>query len=93
MKRLWKMLKGNRRSRKQQSANAKPVFENLEPRLLLNAVPYIQDFSLGKPDAAAGWTTTRTMRGGLRSLAAACKWMIQQATSSTLQMRRFCTWT
>ncbi len=55
MKRLWKMLKGNRRSRKQQSAGAKPVFENLEPRLLLNAVPYIQDFSLGKPDAAAGW--------------------------------------
>ncbi len=55
MKRLWKMLKSNRRSRKQQSANTKPVFENLEPRLLLNAVPYIQDFSLGKPDAAAGW--------------------------------------
>ncbi|MDT8299959.1 MAG: choice-of-anchor D domain-containing protein [Sedimentisphaerales bacterium] len=55
MKRLWKMLKGNRRSQKQQSANTKPIFENLEPRLLLNAVPYIQDFSLGKPDAAAGW--------------------------------------
>ncbi|MBL7147132.1 MAG: LEPR-XLL domain-containing protein, partial [Phycisphaerae bacterium] len=35
----------------------KPVLhlEQLEPRLLLNAVPYIQDFSLGKPDAAAGW--------------------------------------
>ncbi len=35
----------------------KPMFhlEQLEPRLLLNAVPYIQDFSLGMPDAAAGW--------------------------------------
>ncbi|MCP4607590.1 MAG: cadherin repeat domain-containing protein, partial [Planctomycetes bacterium] len=35
----------------------KPVFqlEQLEARLLLNAVPYIQDFSLGKPDAASGW--------------------------------------
>jgi hypothetical protein len=55
MKRIWKMLRGNRRSRKQRPVQGKPVFENLEPRLLLNAVPYIQDFSLGKPDAAAGW--------------------------------------
>ena len=55
MKSIWKMLRGNRRSRKQRTAHGKPVFENLEPRLLLNAVPYIQDFSLGKPDAAAGW--------------------------------------
>ncbi|MCP4256320.1 MAG: LEPR-XLL domain-containing protein, partial [Planctomycetes bacterium] len=55
MKRLWKKLRGNRRSQKQQPGHGKPVFENLEPRLLLNAVPYIQDFSLGKPDAAAGW--------------------------------------
>ncbi|MBC8470374.1 MAG: LEPR-XLL domain-containing protein, partial [Planctomycetes bacterium] len=55
MKRIWKRLRGNRRSQKQQPAQGKPVFENLEPRLLLNAVPYIQDFSLGKPGAAAGW--------------------------------------
>ncbi|MHC4533882.1 MAG: LEPR-XLL domain-containing protein, partial [Planctomycetota bacterium] len=55
MKRIWKMLRGNHRSRKQLPVQGKPVFENLEPRLLLNAVPYIQDFSLGKPDAAAGW--------------------------------------
>ncbi|NQT04083.1 MAG: LEPR-XLL domain-containing protein, partial [Planctomycetes bacterium] len=55
MKRIWKMLRGNRRSRQHHPVGGKPVFENLEPRLLLNAVPYIQDFSLGKPDAAAGW--------------------------------------
>lgn len=55
MKRIWKMLKGKRRSQQNQPVHGTPVFENLEPRLLLNAVPYIQDFSLGKPDAAAGW--------------------------------------
>jgi hypothetical protein len=55
MKSLWKMLRDSRRSRRSQSLQGKPVFENLEPRLLLNAVPYIQDFSLGKPNAAAGW--------------------------------------
>ena len=31
------------------------MFERLEPRLLLNAVPYMQDFSLGKPGGAEGW--------------------------------------
>jgi hypothetical protein len=55
MKKLWKMLKGNRHRQQENPTHGKPVFENLEPRLLLNAVPYIQDFSMGKPDAAAGW--------------------------------------
>jgi hypothetical protein len=31
------------------------MFERLEPRVLLNAVPYTQDFSLGKPGTADGW--------------------------------------
>ncbi|MBN1804118.1 MAG: cadherin repeat domain-containing protein, partial [Sedimentisphaerales bacterium] len=55
MKRLWNKLRGKRRSRKYRPVQGTPTFENLEPRLLLNAVPYIQDFSLGKPNAAAGW--------------------------------------
>ena len=55
MKRSRKKFRSKKRSRKHNPANGTPVFENLEPRLLLNAVPYIQDFSLGKPDAAAGW--------------------------------------
>jgi len=55
MKRVWKMLKGNQRLQQNHQEHGKPVFESLEPRLLLNAVPYIQDFSLGKPSAAAGW--------------------------------------
>ena len=55
MKRLRKKFRGKKDSRKQKPADGTPVFENLEPRLMLNAVPYIQDFSLGKPNAAAGW--------------------------------------
>ncbi|MHC4508235.1 MAG: LEPR-XLL domain-containing protein, partial [Planctomycetota bacterium] len=32
-----------------------PVFERLEPRVLLSAVPYSEDFSAGKPGIAGGW--------------------------------------
>ncbi len=55
MKRILKMLRGNRRSRKRPQGLGTPMFERLEPRLLLNAVPYMQDFSLGKPAGAEGW--------------------------------------
>ncbi len=49
------MLRGNRRSRQCPQGLGTPMFERLEPRLLLNAVPYMQDFSLGKPGGAEGW--------------------------------------
>ena len=55
MKRILKMLRGNRRSRQRPQGLGTPMFERLEPRLLLNAVPYMQDFSLGKPGGAEGW--------------------------------------
>jgi len=55
MKRILKMLRGNRRSRQRPQSWGTPMFERLEPRLLLNAVPYMQDFSLGKPGGAEGW--------------------------------------
>ncbi|MFZ2145648.1 MAG: LEPR-XLL domain-containing protein, partial [Sedimentisphaerales bacterium] len=55
MKRILKMLRGNGRSRQHRQSRGAPVFERLEPRLLLNAVPYMQDFSLGKPAGSQGW--------------------------------------
>ena len=55
MKRIFKMLRGNRHLRQRRQSSGTPVFERLEPRLLLNAVPYMQDFSLGKPGGADGW--------------------------------------
>jgi len=55
MKRILKMLRGNRRSRRRPQGLGTPMFERLEPRLLLNAVPYMQDFSLGKPTWSQGW--------------------------------------
>ena len=55
MKRILKMLRGNRRSRQRPQGLGTPMFKRLEPRLLLNAVPYTQDFSLGKPGSAKGW--------------------------------------
>jgi len=55
MKRILKMLRGNRRSRQRPQGLGTPMFERLEPRLLLNAVPYMQDFNLGKPGGAEGW--------------------------------------
>lgn len=55
MKRILKMLRGNRRSQQRPQGLGTPMFERLEPRLLLNAVPYMQDFSLGKPGGAEGW--------------------------------------
>ncbi|MFB0553141.1 MAG: LEPR-XLL domain-containing protein, partial [Phycisphaerae bacterium] len=55
MKRILKMLRGNRFSRQRPQGLGTPMFERLEPRLLLNAVPYMQDFNLGKPGGAEGW--------------------------------------
>ena len=55
MKRILKMLRGNRHSRQRPQGLGTPMFERLEPRLLLNAVPYMQDFSLGKPGGVEGW--------------------------------------
>jgi len=55
MKRILKMLRGNRSSRRRPQGLGTPMFERLEPRLLLNAVPYMQDFSLGKPTWSQGW--------------------------------------
>ncbi len=48
------MLRGNRHSRQRPQGLGIPMFERLEPRLLLNAVPYMQDFSLGKPGGVEG---------------------------------------
>ena len=63
MKRILKMLRGNRHSRQRPQGLGTPMFERLEPRLLLNAVPYMQDFSLGKPGGADGWEYYSTNEG------------------------------
>ncbi len=56
MKRVKRTDKSGRRFRQRDRHVDAPVFERLEPRVLLNAVPpYTQDFSLGKPGIADGW--------------------------------------
>ena len=56
MKRIKRTNKNGRRFRQHDRHGDAPVFERLEPRVLLNAVPpYTQDFSLGKPGIADGW--------------------------------------
>jgi hypothetical protein len=49
------MSRDRRRFQQGHQDGRTPVFERLEQRVLLNAVPYSQDFSLGKPGAAQGW--------------------------------------
>ncbi|UCC96383.1 MAG: LEPR-XLL domain-containing protein, partial [Phycisphaerales bacterium] len=50
-----KMQRDKRRSQQGRANGQAPVFERLEPRVLLSAVPYSQDFSGGKPGIAGGW--------------------------------------